>query len=180
MLALFCPNAYYDSIYDIDLNELKSKNIRGLIFDFDNTLIARGSRETPDGLHDWLQKVEQAGFRACIVSNNLQSKIGAVAQKLGIQLVAQAGKPRNKAFTQGMKVMGTTASQTAVIGDQLFTDILGGNRLGLVTILVVPVGKRELPHTRLLRYFERLILTRLQRKNMLVRNKGTDPTGEVK
>lgn len=180
MLALFCPTAYYDSIYDIDLKELRSKNITGLIFDFDNTLIARGSRETPDGLHEWLQKLEQAGFRVCIVSNNLQSKIGAIAQSLGIPLVAQAGKPRNKAFTQGMKIMGTMASQTAVIGDQLFTDILGGNRLGLVTILVVPMGKRELLHTRLLRYLERLILTHLQHKNMLIRKKATDSTGEVK
>jgi HAD superfamily phosphatase (TIGR01668 family) len=169
LLEPFCPTAYYDSIYDIDFAELKKEGIVGLIIDLDNTLVARGSKETPNRLHEWLKKLEVEEFRVCIVSNNWASKVGVIAKKLNIPLVAQAGKPRRKAFKQGMRILGTNDTQTAVIGDQLFTDVLGGNRLGLVTILVVPIGTKELFYTKLLRHLERIILKKLQQKRMLVR-----------
>jgi len=170
MLEIFCPSLYCETVYDIDLSELKQMGIKGLIFDFDNTLVARGSKNAPDQLQEWLNELNENGFRLCVVSNNWESKVGGVTKKLKIPLVAQAGKPRGKAFKDGMKVMGTSANETAVIGDQLFTDVLGGNRLGLVTVLVVPVGKNELIHTKLLRYLERLIIRRLRKRRMIVGN----------
>ncbi len=120
-------------------------------------------------MHEWLRELERAGFEICIVSNNWKSQVGAVAKKLNMPLVARAGKPRGKAFREGMKVLETNQSQTAVVGDQLFTDVLGGNRLGLITILVVPVGTKEMLHTRFLRYLERLIIKRIQERKMLIR-----------
>lgn len=169
MLELFCPTMFCETIYDIDLLDLKRQGIESLIVDFDNTLVERGSRETPNKLHSWLEELDKAGFRICIVSNNWKNKIGTMARRLGIPLVAQAGKPRGKAFKQGMKVLGTTHSQTAVVGDQLFTDVLGGNRLGLMTILVVPIGTQEMLHTRILRHLERLVIKRLLARKILVR-----------
>jgi len=170
MLELFCPTVYCDTIYDINLTGLREKGIQGLIVDFDNTLVARGSKETPNRLREWLRELKAVGFKICIVSNNWERKVAVVAQKLNIPIIAKAGKPRRKAFKQGMKVIGTTNSQTAVVGDQLFTDVLGGNRLGLLTILVVPISANELVHTRLLRHLERLIIKKLQQRKMLVSN----------
>lgn len=168
MLEIFCPTIFCETVYDIDLELLKKRGIKGLIFDFDNTLVARGSKETPEKLHAWLEKLAQSEFRVCIVSNNWKSKIGGPAKKLNIPLVAQAGKPRRKAFVEGMRVLGTRDSETAVVGDQLFTDVLGGNRLGLLTILVVPVGTQEMIHTRVLRHLERFIIRKLHQRKMLV------------
>lgn len=170
MLELFCPTMFYNTIYDIDFDELKGKGIQGLIVDFDNTLVARGSREAPDELNDWLEELKAAGFRICVVSNNWERKVEVVVRKLGMPIVAQAGKPRRKAFEQGMKILGTKDAQTAVVGDQLFTDVLGGNRLGLVTILVVPIGTNEMLHTKLLRRLERQIIKKLRQRKMLVHN----------
>lgn len=170
MLEIFCPNVYYETIYDIDLEELKRMGIKGLIFDFDNTLVARGSKNAPNHLQEWLKELDKNDFKICVVSNNWESKIGAVTKKLNMPLVAQAGKPRGKAFKYGMDVLGTSVEETAVIGDQLFTDVLGGNRLGLVTVLVVPVGKSEMVHTKLLRHLERLIIRRLRKRRMMVSN----------
>jgi HAD superfamily phosphatase (TIGR01668 family) len=169
LVDLFCPGIFCESIYQIDLDYLKEKGIKGLIVDFDNTLVERGSRSAPETLHNWLEKVDKQGFGICIVSNNLKRKIGRVTQSLDIPLVASAGKPRGKAFYEGMKVLKTTSSQTAVIGDQLFTDVFGGNRLGLLTILVSPVGSQEMFHTKLLRYLERLIIKRLRKRSMIAR-----------
>jgi len=170
MLEVFCPNIYCETIYDIDLLELKKTGIKGLIFDFDNTLVARGSKNAPNQLQEWLNELHENDFKICVVSNNWESKIGVVTKKLNIPLVAQAGKPRGKAFKDGMNVLGTSVNETAVIGDQLFTDVLGGNRLGLVTVLVVPVGKNEMIHTKLLRHLERLIIRRLRKRRMIVSN----------
>ena len=169
LLELFCPSIFHDSIYHIDLSELKQKGITGLIVDFDNTLVERGSQDTPHKLRKWLEKVEEEGYRICVVSNNLESKIGNVVRSLNIPLVARAGKPRGKAFRDGMIVMKTVNGETAVIGDQLFTDVLGGNRFGLFTILVLPVGTQEMLHTKILRHLERWIIRRLQQRKMLVR-----------
>lgn len=167
MLRLFCPTWYYHSIYDIDLSELKKAGISSLIIDLDNTLIERNKLETPESLHKWLLGVKKYGFSCCIVSNNWSSRVGKIADQLGLPMVAPAVKPRRKAFKLGLELLGASVKETAVVGDQLFTDILGGNLMNLKTVLVVPLSSRDLPHTRMLRHIEKMILVRLEKKNLL-------------
>lgn len=167
MLNLFRPTWYYHSIYQIELDELKKEGISGLIVDLDNTLIERNSGKTSKTLRRWLLEIKRAGFKCCIVSNNWSSRVSRIARELNVPMVAPAGKPRRKAFQLGLDSMGTCIKETAVIGDQLFTDILGGNLMSLKTILVVPLSNRDLPHTKMLRVLERLILARLEKKNLL-------------
>jgi len=154
------PRRYYEAITAVDPAELVSLGIRGLILDLDNTMIPRHVEEVPDQLDDWLASARDAGLRACIVSNNFKARVAQMAERLGLPLVARAAKPRRKAFLLGMDAVGTGVGETAVIGDQLFTDVLGGNRMGLYTILVVPLPGPELPHTSLLRRIERRLLRR--------------------
>lgn len=169
VLERFCPDYYYGSILEIDLDELKRAGIKALVVDLDNTMVERGSSEAPESLQRWLKKVTGRGLKVCIVSNNWASRVSVIARKVKLPLVAPAGKPRGKAFKQGMKMIGSKPEETAVVGDQLFTDVLGGNLAGLRTVLVVPLKGPELPHTRLLRRLEKIILRKLDERGLIRR-----------
>lgn len=182
MIGLFeglRPQRYHESLVSIDVDELKSIGIKGLILDLDNTMIPRHTSSVPDELESWLARVREAGIAACIVSNNFKTRVAQLAERLGLPLVALATKPRRRAFYRGMEVLGTRADDTAVIGDQLFTDVLGGNRLGLYTILVMPLPGPELPHTAVLRRVERWLLRRWSRHSGLTLERRAGGGGEA-
>lgn len=152
---------------DIDLERLRARGIGGLILDLDNTLIAWDQEEIPPALTAWIERAHSLGFQLYLVSNGIPSRVRRVAKALGLPAITSAVKPRKRPFRQAMHRFGLTSDQVAVIGDQLFTDILGGNRLGLYTVLVNPVSAREATHTRFVRKVERRILQRLQRQGRL-------------
>ncbi len=166
LVKLLYPDKYYASIFEIELEKLKKEGIVGIIVDLDNTLIAWNERETPEALHKWLNVVKDYGFRLCIVSNSTTVRAMDVAKNVGLPLIAKAWKPRAKAFIKAMAKLATSRSETAVIGDQIFTDVLGGNKLGLKTILVVPVSKKEMWTTRIIRKLERKILSNIKQRNI--------------
>ncbi len=158
MFGKLVPKSTADSIHDIDLENLRNHGITGIITDLDNTLVgSRIAYATPEVEH-WLELAKQAGFKVVIVSNNHKSRVSKFAEPLRIPFIYSAGKPTLSSFRKAMRTMGTSPSQTAMIGDQLFTDVFGGNRLGLFTILVNPVSRSEeaLP-TRINRIFEKWI-----------------------
>lgn len=157
-LKRLTPDEYVASIFDLDIEKLKSLGIEALLIDLDNTLLPRNSQDIPPSLFKWLEQVETMGFKVCLISNNWPKRVSRVAEKLQVPLVARAGKPMKKAFKKGLKKLATPSQKTAIIGDQLFTDILGGKRLSLHTILVKPVSKNDLPYTKILRRLERLVL----------------------
>ena len=160
MLKRLYPDRYVESIYDIDLNDLKAKGIKGIILDLDNTIIARNSSTAPEELKQWTRGLSKAGFRACILSNNWKARVSSIASQVELPLVARAAKPRVGAFKRAMQVLNTGSYETVVIGDQIFTDVFGGNLAGLSTILVVPMSNHEAFHTKILRHFERWIMKR--------------------
>ncbi|MCY0877734.1 MAG: YqeG family HAD IIIA-type phosphatase [Firmicutes bacterium] len=158
MIAVLRPRLYVQSIYDIDLDRLVDRGMRGLILDLDNTLIGWNQPDVPRELREWLNAVERRRFKTCVVSNNLRERVERFSREVGIMAIGRAGKPRRRAFRQAMQRMGTQRHNTAVIGDQVFTDILGGNRLHLYTILVRPLNDKEFWTTRLVRRLERAVL----------------------
>ncbi|MDK2855785.1 MAG: putative phosphatase [Bacillota bacterium] len=166
-LQLFCPNLYLTSVYSLPEEDLKERGIRGLIFDLDNTILNWNAREVTPETRSLFSRLRAAGFRSCLVSNNKKDRVEAVARALGIPAISKAGKPRRRAFRQALTVLGTDKEETAVIGDQLFTDILGGNRFGLYTVLVVPLSGREFIGTHLMRWAERLLLGLLIRRGLI-------------
>ncbi|MHB0975701.1 MAG: YqeG family HAD IIIA-type phosphatase [Candidatus Aquicultorales bacterium] len=165
MLTKFFPSEYCDSIFDIDLEALRSSGIDGLVVDLDNTIIPRNSHTASESLREWLARARSLDFKICILSNNWMTRVSRIANQLSVPLVARAAKPRKKAFALAMKEIGTTPGSTAVIGDQIFTDVLGGNLSGAYTILVVPISDKEAPHTRLLRKLERVIMKNYHRQS---------------
>jgi len=157
------PDLYVESILDLPLEKLYRHGIKAFILDLDNTVTEWNSREIRDEVVAWMKEVKVRGFKACIASNNGHERVVVVAEGLGIPFVPKAGKPRRRAFRRALQVMGSSVEETAVIGDQIFTDILGGNRMGLFTILVVPINKREFIGTRVMRKFEIMVLRNIRK-----------------
>lgn len=164
MLEILYPRLYVDSLTDIPLENLKRLGIRAFIFDLDNTITEWNSNIVKDEIMDWFANIKQQGFTACILSNNGERRVLEVANNLGIPYIHRAQKPRRGSFRRALILMGTRAQETAVIGDQVFTDVLGGNRSGLYTILVVPINRREFMGTKISRAFEFFVLRRLKQQ----------------
>ncbi|HAG07627.1 MAG: HAD superfamily (Subfamily IIIA) phosphatase, TIGR01668 [Clostridia bacterium 62_21] len=165
MLDLLYPRLYVPSLFDIDLGALQKKGINSLILDLDNTIMPRGARRIEQEVEAWLRRVREKGFRLCIVTNNRDRSVPELTQRLEIPVIIRAVKPRRKPFVRALELMDATGRETAVVGDQIFTDVLGGNRLGLYTILVDPLGGKEFIGTRFIsRPLERLLLPRIKRR----------------
>jgi len=170
MLKLLAPRQYIRSALDVDLEDLKARGVRGLIVDLDNTIVPRYESQPSSELKGWLDTVKSEGFGVVVVSNNWTSRVREIAEELDVRLIRGARKPLAASFKNGMRLLGTAPVETAVIGDQLFTDVLGGNRLGLHTVLVVPMSEREMVHTRVLRRLEYRVLNALAKRQLISSN----------
>lgn len=157
------PDLFVDTLMDIPLEELVKRKTRGMIFDLDNTVTEWNNPEIKSEILEWFSSLQNLGITACLLSNNKGPRVMEAADKLGIPYVAKATKPRRRAFRRAMEVLNTLPEETVVVGDQIFTDILGGNRMGLYTILVSPISKREFIGTRLMRQVERIVLKRFRK-----------------
>jgi hypothetical protein len=158
MIGLLRPEFQYDSLTDIPVEFFLLQGIKGLLLDLDNTIAPWNDKSLTREVMDWFEKIKAAGIKACIVSNNrLPDRVSAVADILEIFYVYKAAKPRKKAFLKGVNTLGMSSEEIAVIGDQLFTDIFGGNRLGIKTILVLPIDEKEFTGTKVLRLMERAV-----------------------
>lgn len=155
---LLRPNEYLPDVHAIDVDRLVSLGVRGLLIDLDNTLLPRDTNEVPPDLRAWAVALAERGLKVCLVSNNWHDRVREVAADLGISLVAKAIKPLPFAFWRALRMLDLRARECAVVGDQLFTDILGGNTVGCRTILVQPLSATDLPHTLVLRRLESLIM----------------------
>lgn len=159
------PTLLAKAVWEVDLEELAARGVRGVILDLDNTIAYWNDREVLPRAREWIARAKESGLGVCLVSNAFRgSRVKAVAEELGIAYVRRAGKPFGAGYRRAMKEMNTSPAETCIIGDQVFTDILGGNRLGVTTILVEPLAPRESPHTRLIRLIERPLRRRWARR----------------
>jgi HAD superfamily phosphatase (TIGR01668 family) len=159
----FTPDMNCRAITDIPLDELKERGIRGLLFDLDNTITEWHKDEVPDSTRLWLLDLREQGFSACIVSNNHGQRVKKVAGQLGLPCLYSAAKPRRKCYRQAGGLLMLPPQQMAMVGDQLLTDVLGGNRAGLTTVFVKYIHPRE--HwgtTHIFRPVERWLLKKLE------------------
>lgn len=128
------------------------------MLDIDNTLVARDRTEATAEYKSWVASLSTHGFSVCFVSNNWHDVVFSHAEALGFDVVAKAMKPFPLAFWAAMRRVGVRARECAVVGDQLFTDVFGGNLVGARTILVQPLSQTDLTHTLVLRRLERVIM----------------------
>lgn len=165
MLKNLYPRMYVPSILEIKPALLKSLGLKGVIFDLDNTIVRRDSVNAPPEVLKMIVEMRKEGFKLGIVSNNSRSRVGAIAAEMDMPAVHRAVKPFARPFRRALRLMGADARETALVGDQIFTDILGGNIAGLYTILVVPMQGKDFWGTRLItRHLEKIVLARLKKK----------------
>lgn len=168
MFKLLKPDLYVEKIENVNLVAFKEKGYDAIILDLDNTLVSWKGKKFSDSVLDWLEKARKLQFKMCIVSNCILSgRVKNLSQKLDIPYIPKAVKPRTKAFKKALEMLDSSIEKTLLIGDQMFTDILGGNRIGLFTILVCPVDKREFGTTLIQRLAEKIILNKLRKKGEL-------------
>lgn len=160
------PKFYLDSVKDINIEFIKENRIQGLLIDVDNTLIDTKSNLL-DGLDKWCTNIKKIGVKICILSNTSnEKKVKIIANKLDIPYVFFAKKPLRSAFLKGKKKIGINENENiAVVGDQIFTDILGANISKMISILVKPVSKKDLWHTKIKRPIENIIIKKYCKKN---------------
>lgn len=157
---MLTPDLYLTGVDAIDLPALKAKGIDALFVDLDNTILPRNSEVVTQYATDWIAAVHAAGIAVVIVSNNWHDRVIGLAEQMGVPIVAKALKPFPTAFRRACDLVKLPPSRVAVVGDQVFTDILGARLVGATSILVVPLTSSDLPHTRVLRGAEKLILGR--------------------
>lgn len=158
MRKILIPDMHYESVFFIDTDSLKQKGIEGIIIDIDNTLVAWETKEADEKVLNFVRSLLEKGFKICMISNNTRKRVEKFNETLELPAIHKAGKPKTAPYFKAMKLLGTNRDNTAVIGDQLFTDVFGGNRLGLFTILVTPISPKEFIWTRLVRKIERIML----------------------
>ncbi|HDR5836775.1 TPA: YqeG family HAD IIIA-type phosphatase [Bacillus anthracis] len=166
-MKLFLPNEYVKNVYHVQPEDLKKRGIKGVITDLDNTLIEWDRPNATPQLEEWFLKMKEQGIQVTVVSNNNEQRVKDFADLLGIPFIHSARKPFVRAFKRAIREMQLQPDEVVVIGDQLLTDVLGGNRVGLHTILVVPVAQTDGLVTRFNRKIERRIMRNMKKKGLI-------------
>jgi len=169
-MSRFKPTMYKKDIYDINYSKLKEMGIKCLVFDLDNTLGLLENKKCPIKTKRLLKQL-QKDFFVFIVSNNTKKRILPYLEDLGIDGVSMALKPLTIGLHRIKKKNKFKKNEMVIIGDQIVTDILCGKRFGIMTILVDPLGVKDLKITSLNRKIESMIIKKYSRKNIFERGK---------
>lgn len=163
MLEIFYPDNEAQSAYGIDYEGLYGRGYRGVIFDIDNTLVPHGA-PADDRAVDFFAGLRKLGFRTVLLSNNKGPRVRPFADRVSSDYICDAGKPGRGGYERAMELMGTSPESTLFVGDQLFTDVWGAKRAGIVSYLVKPIHPKEEMQIMLKRRLERIVLFFYHRK----------------
>jgi hypothetical protein len=152
------PDFYFRDIYAISPDFFLEKGIKTVICDIDNTLVTYQDPYPTPKVREWFSRMEQAGIQLLLLSNNHEDRVGRFAKSAGLPYFCDAGKPGIKILKKALSEKGAKVQESAVLGDQLFTDILSGSRSGLTTVLVPPILDRTDFFHKAKRYGERPIM----------------------
>ncbi len=169
----YVPDIYQKSIYTINYQKLKEMGIKCLLFDLDNTLIPSRNTVVNDRVVELIESLKK-DFDIIIFSNALENRVKKIAAVLNVKYYALVFKPFVKGFKKALKNHKYQECEIAIIGDQLYTDIAGGNKVGITTILVNPVSNRDSFTTRINRYLEKRKMNQLYRKGIFTKGKYYD------
>lgn len=148
---------FYNTVYDIDYKNLKEIGIDTLIFDIDNTLASYDSLYPDKKLLNLFSELKKDGFKLYLLSNNNKKRVKTFSEKANLPYKSRALKPFKFNILRAIKFLGSKKSRTVLIGDQIFTDIWGANRVGIKSVLVNPISSKEDKFVAFKRRFERLV-----------------------
>ncbi len=154
---LLKPYIKLNRITDITVPMLKKLNIKGLILDVDNTLSTHHGEVLLDGLTEWLKCMADSKIKLIILSNSKEKRVGPFAQKIGLNYFSLGLKPLPFGYWKSAKKMSLKLKETAIVGDQIFTDSLGGHLSGVKTIILNPIEPEKMVSFRIRRKLEKLL-----------------------
>lgn len=157
MLKRFYPGEYLESAYGIDFEKLYEEGYRGIIFDIDNTLVPHGA-PADERAKKLFTALKELGYQCCLLSNNKEPRVKMFNDEVQVNYIFKAGKPKVGGYQRAMELMGTNQENTLFVGDQIFTDVYGANRVGIRTILTKPIHPKEEIQIVLKRYLEKIVL----------------------
>lgn len=157
MINKLLPDVTVKNVHCLDREFYNKNKIKGVIFDIDNTLVAHTEPIPPDDVLGYFELLNEWGVKYAIVSNNSHERVHSFCKDLGVPYYGKALKPGKKYLKKTLGQLGIKKEECALVGDQLFTDIFGGNRMNFVTVLVTAVGEDETGFVSFKRKFERKI-----------------------
>lgn len=164
MFERFYPKKIVRSVYSINFKRYYKLGFRGILFDIDNTLVPHGQK-ADDKAIKFFKRLRDIGFRFCLISNNKEERVKPFADAVGAPYIFDAHKPATKNYNAAMNIMGTYIEETIFIGDQVFTDVYGGNRVNMYTILVRPIHPKEEIQIIIKRYLESIVMWSYARRD---------------
>ena len=154
---LFRPTFWLKNVFAIDEEFLKRNDVRALVLDLDNTLSMHGNPAAEEGVEEWLAKMRELGVKMRVVSNNTTKRVAPLAARLGLEFTANGAKPLTFGVSRAMKAMGADKATTLVVGDQIFTDVVGGNLIGARVFLTEPLGPETDGFIKFKRHLEKWV-----------------------
>lgn len=157
------PKQYLKNVTEFNIEMIKQNGIKGIILDVDNTLIDY-YKNMLEGTEKWCKDLQKQGIKFCIASNsNKKEKVSSVAKQLDIPYIFFARKPLKMGLNKAKNIMGLKENEVAVIGDQIFTDVLGANRCKMYSVLVDPIEEKDIFITIIKRPIENCIKKRYEK-----------------
>jgi len=164
MFGYFIPDIIFESVYDIDFDSLKNKNIKGLIFDIDNTLVSYRQEKPTEDVVVLMNRLKNEGFIICFVSNNNKRRVNIFNGGFKFFSFPNAKKPFTKSIKKALAAMNLAKENAALIGDQIFTDIAAAKKAKIMAVLVNPIEPVETLFFKIKRFMEKPFIKRYYRR----------------
>jgi HAD superfamily phosphatase (TIGR01668 family) len=139
----FLPKVITKTVTDIRPDWLKSRNIRLLMLDFDNTIVPYTTNTPTEAVENWLKAMLASDIQLCVVSNSKRDRVKIFCAKYGMDCITHAKKPFSKGIRECLDKYSIPAFEAALVGDQIYTDTLGGNGCGVTSILVEAIDNHN-------------------------------------
>lgn len=162
---LLKPDVKFHGITDITVEALEKFGIKALLLDVDNTMSTHHGTVLTDGLCEWTAAMQQSGIKLMVLSNSKRRRIEPFANRIGLPFISLGCKPLPTGYLRGVKALGEKRKNTAIVGDQIFTDVLGGNIVGVKTVLLTPIKLEDGWSFKLRRKLEKKVYKRYNIKD---------------
>lgn len=167
----YIPDIYVKSIYYIDYEKLKQRGIKCILFDLDNTIAPLSLKNPNKKIKDLFTKLKTMGFKIIIFSNSGKTRLKPFKDELEVDCAFSCKKPMRNKFDLILKEYRFAVSEVVIVGDNIITDVLGGNKVGITTILVNPISTKEKIKTKISRIYEKHVMNKLSKKELFYRGK---------
>ncbi len=163
-MPLLKPCLMVDKMIDLDMDFFRSVGCKAILLDVDNTMTTHDNPTPAEGVMEWIDSMKNNGLKLIIVSNNSAERVAPFAEKIGLDFVAKGAKPLAKGFKEACRRIGVKPKEAVAIGDQIYTDIIGGNLLGAYTVLTVPYELEDKAFFKFKRALEKPVIASYRRK----------------